>query len=123
MNKLITTIALVLAVCFGVSFDASAAVTTPVAGVARAGATGDILLKSSFGGYGIVTVKSIKVNPIAGGKYFRLRKGTVSGDIIYETNSSATTGTMTADVVKFDVPSDGLYFQTNDTGSIIVYTD
>lgn len=124
MNKLITTIALALAVCFGVTLDATAAVTTPVAGVARAGATADVVEPSDFGGYGIVTVKSVKVNPVAAGKYYRLRNGTVSGAIIYETNSAATTATMTADSVKFDVPSAGLYFQTDDSSAnIIIYSE
>ena len=126
MKNLVTTIALVLAVAFGVAFDATAAVTTPVAGVARASASADLIEKSDFGGYGVVTVKSIKVNPATASKYYRLRKGSASGAIVYETNSAATTATMTADTVKFDVPSDGLYFQTDDASSnlsIILYTE
>src|SRR5690606_32887631 len=118
---LITTVALALAVCLGLSFPANAAVTNPVAGVASATATGDVI--STQLPYGAKVV-GVKVNPITGGKYFRLRNGSVVGAVIYETNSAATTSTMVLDNAVFTKPSAGLYFETNDTGSnITIYTE
>jgi len=123
MNKLVTTIALALAVCFGVSFDATAAVTNPVAGVARATATADVIDDELPYGAKVV---GVKVNPVTAGKYYRLRVGGASGAIVYETNSAATTATMALDKVNFSKPSQGLYFQTDDASpniSIILYTE
>lgn len=123
MKNLVTTIALVLAVCFGVAFDATAAVTVPVAGVVRASASGDtITTQLPYG----ATIVGVKVNPATASKYYRIRKGSASGAIIYETNSAATTATMSVDNVRFTKPSDGLYFQTDDASSnlsIILYTE
>lgn len=126
MKKLITTLGLAVALCFCVAYDVSAAVTTPGAGVARATATADVIDSDDFGRYGTVKVKTIKVNPSTASKYYRLRKGSVSGAILYETNSGATTTTLATDTVGFSVPSDGLYFQTDDAStnlSIILYTE
>lgn len=124
MNKLITTIALVFAVCLSLAVPAEAAVTTPVAGVAMATATGDLIGDSTEElPYG-ARVVGVKVNPVAAGKFYRLRVGAVDGAIIYETNSAATTATLALDRVEFVKPSSGLYFQTDDTSAnIIIYTE
>ena len=80
MKNLVTTIALVLAVCFGVAFnvsDVEAAVTAPVAGVARATASADVIDDELP--YG-ATVVGVKVNPATANKYYRLRNGSASGE-------------------------------------------
>ena len=117
MKSLILALALVAAgaIC------ANATVTTPVAGVVECTATADVI--SSQLPYSAKVV-GIKVNPVAAGKYYRLRVGTSSGAIVYETNSAATTATMALDRVEFHKPSAGLYFETNDSSSnILVYTE
>ena len=115
MKRLLFALALAITCVMGVSVYA--ATTTPVAGVVRMTATGDTVTVGNQLTYGAKVV-GVKVNPVAGGKYYRLRKGsTSSGAIVYETNSGATTSTMSLDSVNFTVPSDGLYFETNDTGA------
>lgn len=126
MNKLITTIALVFAVALGFAFNpvaVEAAVTNPVAGVARATASADVIDDELPYGAKIV---GVKVNPATASKYYRLRVGSASGAIVYETNSASTTATMALDAVNFSKPSQGLYFQTDDASanlSIILYTE
>ena len=118
----------ILAICFVVlafvGVNANAAVTSPQIGVAKAGATADLISTA----YIPVSSKivSVKVNPQTGGKYYRLRAGSATGAIIYETNSAATTATLAADRVSFRMPGSGLYFQTDDSGplkSIIIYSE
>jgi hypothetical protein len=117
MKKLILALTLL---CFGV-FCANATVTTPVAGVVHCTATADVI--STQLPYS-AKITGIKVNSFTGGKYYRLRVGTVSGAIVYEANSAATTASLTLDRVEFHKPSAGLYFQTDDSsGAITVYTD
>lgn len=99
-----------------------AGVTVPVPGVARADATGDIITPVHM--QYAATITGVKVNPVTGGKYFRLRKGGVTGGIVYETRSAATTATLSLDNVSFKLPSDGLYFETNDPGSnVTIYME
>lgn len=121
MIKHVLTIALTLVFASAIVSGAYATVTTPVAGVAHATATADVIdTELPYA----AKVVGIKVNPVSGGKYYRLRVGTVSGAIVYETNSAATTATMTLDAVNFNKPSAGLYFQTNDSAAnITVYTE
>lgn len=117
MKNLTLTLFLVLAagLCY-------AGVTVPVPGVARADATGDIITPVHM--QYAATITGVKVNPVTGGKYFRLRKGGIAGGIIYETSTGSTTGTLGLDNVSFKLPSDGVYFETNDPGSnITIYME
>lgn len=116
MKRLILALSLVVASVLG----SNAAVTTPVAGVVRCTATADVI--STQLPYAAKIV-GVKVNAPTAGKYYRLRVGTVSGAIVYETNSAATTATLALDCATFTKPSAGLYFDTNDSsGAITVYT-
>lgn len=127
MNKKITVVLLLaLGLSLAIAGIANAAVTTPGVGVARATASGDLIgdtvAELPYG----AKVVGVKVNPSTAGKYYRLRVGSASGAILYETNSASTTATMALDRVEFKKPSSGLYFQTDDASpnlSIIIYTE
>lgn len=124
MKHIATTIALLLALGFALSINTAYATTSvPVSGVVRCTATGDTVSVDNL--RYAAKIVGVKVNPVAGGKYYRLRSGsTISGAIIYETNSAATTSTMVMDQVQFKLPSDGLYFETDDTGAnLTIFTE
>lgn len=120
MKKMTLLLTFVLVVSLGTL--AHSAVTVPVPGVARADATGDIITPVHM--QYAATITGVKVNPVGANKYFRLRNGGLTGDIIYETRTGSTTGTLGLDNVSFKLPSDGVYFETDDTGSnITIYME
>lgn len=122
MKHLLLAIALVLSCAVG----GYAAVTAPVSGVARATATGDLITQTSGGIRYAAKVVGVKVNGATASKYYRLRVGTVSGRIVYENNTAATTGTMSLDAARFTFPGAGLYYQTDDASTnanITIYTE
>jgi hypothetical protein len=79
-------------------------------------------------GYG-ARVTGIKLVPYALNKFYRLRVASVSGNILWEHRTTATSDSLSLalDPVNFRIPSTGIYFQTDDAQTtdvrIFLYTD
>lgn len=73
-------------------------------------------------------VTGIKLVPYGLNKFYRLRVASVSGDILWEHRTSATSDSLSLalDPVNFRIPSTGIYFQTDDAQTtdvrIFLYT-
>lgn len=96
---------------------AHAATTQVQADVVMMNTTADTVTSANFPYNTYVT--SIKLNPPTLNKFYRLRVGTISGDILWQHKTSATSDSLSlpADPVKFRIPSSGIYFQTDDTNT------
>lgn len=72
-------------------------------------------------------VVGIKITPGTAASRYRLRVGTaVSGAILYETMSGATTAPLVLDCAQFRLPNTGIYFESSEAGADLkcfIYTD
>lgn len=73
-------------------------------------------------------VTGVKLVPYALNKFYRLRVASISGNILWEHRTTATSDSLSLalDPVKFRIPSTGIYFQTDDAQTtdvrIFLYT-
>lgn len=117
----------VAALAFALAIMPAGATTTQVqSDTVMMNTTADTVTSSNFP-YG-TKVTGIKLVPYALNKFYRLRVGTISGNILWEHRTTATSDSLSLalDPVKFTVPNSGIYFQTDDAQTtdvrIFLYT-
>jgi hypothetical protein len=91
---------------------ANAAVTYPSSNIIRFGATADTVTFTTSPGAANDPIVQITFTPSATGKGFRLRNGSSTGAVVWETTSSATTKVIEDVVIR---PPITLYFESDDT--------